>query len=197
LYDEADERAVDEKLEAFLAAGEKPVVITPGSAHAHGERFIREAVGACVRLKKRPLVVTRFPETAGALPAEGAVFEYVPFGRVFPRAAAVVHHGGIGTMSQCFAAGVPQVVMPMAHDQPDNAYRMKNRLGVGDYLYPNKFVAVRVAKVLERLLGDPAVRAACRGVKGHMESQMPAAEVAGVVEGMAGKLLVERTAARG
>jgi UDP:flavonoid glycosyltransferase YjiC (YdhE family) len=100
-------------------------------------------------------------------------------------------------MSQCFAAGVPQVVMPMAHDQPDNAYRMKNRLGVGDYLYPNKFVAVRVAKVLERLLGDPAVRAACRGVKGHMESQMPAAEVAGVVEGMAGKLLVERTAARG
>ncbi len=197
LYDEADERAVDEKLEAFLAAGEKPVVITPGSANAHGERFIREAVGACVRLKKRPLVVTRFPETAGTLPSEGAVFEYVPFGRVFPRAAAVVHHGGIGTMSQCFAAGVPQLVMPMAHDQPDNAHRMKNRLGVGDYLYPNKFVAVRVAKVLERLLGDPAVRAACRGVKGHMESQMPAAEVAGVVEGMAGKLLVERTAARG
>jgi UDP:flavonoid glycosyltransferase YjiC (YdhE family) len=193
LYDEGVDRPVDEKLEAFLAAGDKPVVITPGSANAQGGRFIRETVAACVRMKKRPLVVTRFPETAGTLPAEGAVFAYVPFGRVFPRAAAVVHHGGIGTMAQGFAAGVPQLVMPMAHDQPDNAYRMKKRLGVGDYLYPKKFTAARVATVLERLLRDPAVAAACRGVKGHMEAQMPAAEVAEIVEGLAGELFKERS----
>src|SRR5438445_634188 len=65
----------------------------------------------------------------------GVAFEYVRFVRVFGRAAAVVHHGGIGTTSQCFRAGVPQLIMPMAHDQPDNAARVK-RMGVGDYLYP-------------------------------------------------------------
>jgi UDP:flavonoid glycosyltransferase YjiC (YdhE family) len=192
LYDEADERGVDPRLEAFLAAGDKPVAITPGSANAHGQRFLREAVAACALLKKRPLVITRFPETAGTLPPDGAVFEYLPFGQVFPRAAAVIHHGGIGTMSQCFAAGVPQLVMPMAHDQPDNAFRMKQRLGVGDYLYPKKFTAPRIARTLERLLGDPAVRAACAGVKGHMEAQMPPDAVAALIESLSEKLLAPR-----
>jgi hypothetical protein len=46
---------------------------------------------------------------------------------------------------------------------------------------------------LERLLRDPAVAAACRGVKGHMEAQMPATEVAGIVEGLAGELFKERS----
>jgi UDP:flavonoid glycosyltransferase YjiC (YdhE family) len=45
----------------------------------------------------------------------------------------VVHHGGVGTTAKALAAGVPQVVVPVAYDQPDNGRRVV-RLGVGAML---------------------------------------------------------------
>jgi rhamnosyltransferase subunit B len=51
---------------------------------------------------------------------------YAPHSKLFPRAKLVVHQGGIGTVAQCLRAGVPQVIMPYAHDQPDNARRIEN-----------------------------------------------------------------------
>lgn len=52
-----------------------------------------------------------------------------PYSQVFPRCLAIVHHGGIGTL-QSLAAGRPLLITPMAHDQFDNAAKVK-RLGVG------------------------------------------------------------------
>jgi rhamnosyltransferase subunit B len=85
--------------------------------------------------------------------------EYVPFGRVLPRCAAIVHHGGIGTTAQGLAAGLPQVVMPMAHDQPDNAARLV-RLGVGRSLPPREFHAANLGEALDQLVENPAVQEA-------------------------------------
>jgi UDP:flavonoid glycosyltransferase YjiC (YdhE family) len=53
------------------------------------------------------------------------------FDHVFRRSCLVVHHGGIGTCAQAFAAGVPQLVTPYSFDQPDNAFRLW-QLGVGN-----------------------------------------------------------------
>ena len=53
-----------------------------------------------------------------------------PHAALFPRAALVVHHGGIGTLGQALRAGRPMLVVPWSHDQPDNASRVA-RLGVG------------------------------------------------------------------
>jgi UDP:flavonoid glycosyltransferase YjiC (YdhE family) len=183
LYDEARERPIDPALEAFLGAGDAPVIITPGSANAHGAAFIREAAAGCALIGKRPLVVTRFPEQVGVLPPGGASFEYIPFGRVFPRGAAVIHHGGVGTTAQCFAAGVPQFIMPMSHDQPDNAARVK-RMGAGDYLYPKKFRASRIAEKLRGLTASPAVRDACRQARQRIESQMSEDQMGELIERM-------------
>lgn len=71
----------------------------------------------------------------------------------------LVSHGGIGTVSQGLAAGVPQLIMPMAFDQPDNLARLR-RLGVAAGLSPRRFTAGRVAARLATLLDDPAVRVA-------------------------------------
>jgi UDP:flavonoid glycosyltransferase YjiC (YdhE family) len=188
LYDEADVMAPDPVSEAFLAAGEAPVIVTPGSANALAGDFLREAALAVQRLGKRGMLLTRYPKQAPAdLPETIKVFEYLPFGRVFPRAAAVIHHGGVGTTAQCLAAGVPQLIMPMAHDQPDNASRVK-RLGVGDYIYPGKFKAARVAEVLGGLVRSPAVKESCRAWQERMREQMTA-------EGMG--VLLEELATRG
>jgi UDP:flavonoid glycosyltransferase YjiC (YdhE family) len=193
LYDEGEVLSHDEEVDAFLRAGDPPVVITPGSANAHAADFLREAVAGVVKAGRRGIVATRYPEQVqGALqegvPAGVRVFTYIPFGRVFPRAAAVIHHGGIGTTAQCLAAGVPQLLMPMAHDQPDNAYRVR-KMGVGEYLYPRKFRADRIAEVLRGLMGSADVRRACAVYREKVRDQMTAEEFGEVVEEMSARAL--------
>ena len=90
-------------------------------------------------------------------------FDYVPLTPLLPRCAALVHHGGIGTAAQAMAAGVPQLIMALAHDQYDNAARIQ-KLGIGDWTTPTWFRGPRIAKMLERLLTSNDVRNACRGI---------------------------------
>jgi UDP:flavonoid glycosyltransferase YjiC (YdhE family) len=93
----------------------------------------------------------------------------------------VVHHGGVGTAAQGLAAGVPQLIMPMAHDQPDQAQRLK-RLGVADWLLPKDFQADAVAARLQQLLKAEKTAAACRDMKARMAAQMPAERVADLLQ---------------
>jgi UDP:flavonoid glycosyltransferase YjiC (YdhE family) len=182
LYDESAVRPPDAELQAFLREGPRPVVITPGSANAHAGPFFDAAVKACKRANQRALVVTRFPEQFPAeLPATMRCFTYVPFSQVFPQATAVVHHGGIGTTAQCLAAGVPQLIMPLAHDQPDNAARVK-RLGVGDYLYPREFSVERVAVALQGMIGSGQIKERCEGVKRRVGEQMSEDKMGELIE---------------
>src|SRR4051812_16760196 len=164
LYDERDATPLSPELVAFLDGGPPPVAFTPGSANLHGRPFFEAAVDACVRLGRRGLLLTRFPEQVPPrLPPNVAHFAYAPFGTLLPRVAALVHHGGIGTAAQGMAAGVPQLVMPLAHDQFDNAARMR-RLGIARTLSPAKFRGPAVARVLHSLLGSPGVARHCRAV---------------------------------
>jgi UDP:flavonoid glycosyltransferase YjiC (YdhE family) len=182
LYDEADQITMPRELEAFLAHGAPPVLFTPGSANAQARRFFEVALEACGRLQARGLFVTRFPEQLpAALPREIRHFTYVPFSRVFPWCRAVVHHGGVGTVAQGLAAGVPQLVMAMSHDQPDNGHRI-TRFGVGAYLYPRGFTPRRVATMLAHLTSLPEVASACREYRSRMERQMPAEAVFRLLE---------------
>jgi UDP:flavonoid glycosyltransferase YjiC (YdhE family) len=71
--------------------------------------------------------------------------------------------------------------MPMAHDQPDQAQRLK-RLGVADYLLPKDFRADAVADKLKHLLGSDNTASACRRAKALMAAQMPPAQVADVLQ---------------
>ena len=97
--------------------------------------------------------------------ARSSVYAYPS--EVLPRAAAFVHHGGIETTAQALAAGVRQLVVPLAHDQPDNAVRVR-RLGVGDFLLPKAYKASAVVKRLDSLRGSAEVAAACRQRAGEV-----------------------------
>ena len=83
------------------------------------------------------------------------LFDYAPFSQLFPRAAAIVHHGGIGTIGQAMRSGRPSLVMPCAWDQPDNAERAA-RLGIARTIARNRYDPQRVAAELRLLLEDPA-----------------------------------------
>jgi rhamnosyltransferase subunit B len=158
-------------LEQFLVNGDAPVVFTPGSANEHAAEFFRTAIDATARLRRRALLVTGYrSHVPASLPAHAHHASYASFATLFPRAAAVVHHGGIGTCGQGLAAGVPQLIMPIGFDQPDNAARL-TRLGVATIVRSSRFTASRVAEELGRLLASDDVRTACgdcqRRIRAH------------------------------
>ncbi|MDD5199497.1 MAG: glycosyltransferase [Terrimicrobiaceae bacterium] len=174
LYDLADQIALAPGLEAFLAAGAPPVLFTPGTAMARGAEFFRTALAASRAANRRAVFATKFPDQLPAdLPPEVFHVAYVPFSRVLPRCAAIVHHGGIGTTSQALASGIPQLVMPMSHDQPDNAARVR-RLGVGEWLWPREFTAENLAGALAALIDDAALLSRCALVAGRIRAENPA-----------------------
>ncbi|MES2604468.1 MAG: nucleotide disphospho-sugar-binding domain-containing protein [Pseudomonadota bacterium] len=173
LYDERGVTEMPQQLEEFLAAGSAPIAFTPGSAMRQGRAFFEAAIGACEKLGRRGVLLTRFSEhLPDNLPANVMHVSFVPFSLLLPRCAALVHHGGIGTMAQGFAAGIPQLIMPMAHDQPDNLLRLQ-RLGAGDGLAPKHFKAPAVAAKLQALLGDEQVLARCRELQQLISTAHP------------------------
>jgi UDP:flavonoid glycosyltransferase YjiC (YdhE family) len=109
---------------------------------------------------------------------------YIPFSQVLPRCAAIVHHGGIGTCAQGLAAGIPQLVMPMGFDQPDNATRLA-RLGVAGWVTPGKFTGKRVAVALEKLLGLPGVLEACDRWRQRIVGEQPLERTCELIEEVA------------
>ena len=160
LEDLAKEQALAPELAAFLEQGERPVVFTPGSANVQASRFFAVAAEAVRRVGCRAVFVTRDPgQVPKELPAGVITVEYAPFSTLLRHAAAFVHHGGVGTMSQGFAAGVPQLIMAMAHDQPDNADRLQ-RLGAGISLSVRQFTPERLTRELNRLRHELVIRQA-------------------------------------
>jgi UDP:flavonoid glycosyltransferase YjiC (YdhE family) len=159
LHDAAGHYDIPPDLEDFLAAGPPPIVFTPGSAGANLHRFFRESVEACRLTGHRGMLVTSFPEQLPPdLPPNVRAFPYLPFSQILPRAGALVHPGGIGTIAQAIRAGIPQLVVPHGNDQPDNALRLE-RLRLGVSIYPERYKAARVARALHALLDSPEIKA--------------------------------------
>jgi UDP:flavonoid glycosyltransferase YjiC (YdhE family) len=185
LYDGLGAEAVPAGLHEFLEEGEPPVVFTPGTMMRHPRQFFEAAVDACRRLGRRGLLLSRFRDQLPAgLPAGVRHFDYVPLSQVLPRAAALVSHGGIGTVSQALAAGIPQLVMPLAFDQLDNAARL-GRLGVAETLIPADFRGPAVARRLAGLMGSAVVAAACQAAAAWLRKDQWQDETCRAVEELA------------
>ncbi len=158
LWDPRPATGLPVEVEEFLQAGDPPIVFAPGSANVQADGFFRTAIEACQRLGRRGILATKYPDQLPKkLPATVKHFTFVPFSLLLPRAAALVHHGGIGTCAQGLASGLPQVVMPMAYDQLDNGLRLV-RLGVGAIVRQRSFHPRQVADALEQLLDSAAVQ---------------------------------------
>jgi len=150
---EADSRALND----FLNAGPAPVVFTLGSSAVMAAgAFYEESIKAVTHLGIRAVLLVGKTEKPPRVESESIyVTDYAPYSQLLPRAAATVHQGGIGTTAQALRAGKPMILVPWAHDQPDNAARCA-RLGVSRTVRRDKYKWQFVATELERLLGEAA-----------------------------------------
>jgi len=162
-YDRLDKgMGTSSELTQFLDSGPAPIVFTLGSSAVMvaGDFYVESAAAAAELGRRAVLLVGRDPRNlpARTLPAGVIMAEYAPFSEIFPRAAALVHQGGAGTTAQALRSGRPMLVVPFAHDQPDNAARVV-RLGVARQIARSQYRARRVAAELRIMLEDPRYEA--------------------------------------
>jgi rhamnosyltransferase subunit B len=166
LFDQDSTPGLPPELARFLDDGAPPLVFTLGTAvSVDAGAFFEHSVTAAKLLGRRAVLILKDPRNRPhSLPEGVAAFDYAPFSELFPRAATIVHHGGIGTTGLAMRSGRPMLVMPCAWDQPDNAERVA-RLGIARTIARHRYTPARVATELRPLLENPsyARRAAAVG----------------------------------
>jgi UDP:flavonoid glycosyltransferase YjiC (YdhE family) len=169
-----------------FAGDERPLVyLTFGSVAPTMDFFpdvFRGAIDAFSALPIRVLVTVgrdRDPADLGRLPANVQVERWVPQREVMPHAAAMVCHGGSGTVTLALAAGVPMAVVPLFADQPSNARRVEE-IGAGIALDGGPQAVSRLGDAVSKLLVDPAYRANAERVAEEMRS-LPSVDAAPVI----------------
>ncbi len=179
-------------------ADERPLVyVSFGSVVPASDQFpglYRDAIGELASLPLRLLVTVgrdRDPAEIGPVPANVRVERWVPQADLMPHVAAMVCHGGSGTVTMGLAGGVSMAVVPLFADQPWNAERV-DAIGAGIALVGGPQAAIAgLREAVVRLIGDPSYRSGAQRVAAEMRALPPVDAAVGVVRG----LLVERLAA--
>ncbi len=144
----------------FLDAGPPPVYIGFGSMTTRNPAQVTEiALEALRRSHQRGLLMTGWGGLSRAdLPDDVFVIDGAPHDWLFPRMAAVVHHGGCGTTAAGLRAGIPAIVVPFFADQPFWAERV-HTLGVGPTpIQRNELTAARLAAAIDVAVNDTPLR---------------------------------------
>jgi UDP:flavonoid glycosyltransferase YjiC (YdhE family) len=132
------------KLESFLEQGPAPVYLGFGSmGDAAPRRTTAEMLQAVAAVGCRAIVSRGWAGLGGDALPEGVIeIDSVSHVRLFPRVAAVVHHGGAGTTTAAARAGVPQIVVPHLADQYYWGRRVQ-LLGLGPPAIPRRRLSPR------------------------------------------------------
>ncbi|OLO82907.1 glycosyltransferase [Actinomyces naeslundii] len=140
-------------IERFLADGPPPVVIGFGSMrHDDPARLAREVVDGLRRAGRRGILLAGWSGLSVSGGGDILAVEEAPLGGLLPRAAAIVHHGGVGTVGAALHAGTPQVISPFFGDQSFWAGRLRE-LGVA----PRPLMRITGEALAERLRAADAL----------------------------------------
>ena len=171
-------------LRRFLEAGPPPLVFSLGSAAfwVAGD-FFKQSIEAAVALGQRAVLLVgddRFLPR-DPVPVGIEAYDYAPYGALFPHASVVIHHGGIGSIAQGLRAGRPMLVVPIAHDQYDNAARV-GALGVARTLPRRRYQKQQVVSALRALLQEPSYAERARAVAAEVRHEQGAAAAVDIIE---------------
>jgi UDP:flavonoid glycosyltransferase YjiC (YdhE family) len=187
-----DELAVDWQpdptLATFLRSGSAPLLLTFGSMVVPRASEVVAMHLEAARITGRRLLIQRGWSNLESGPAAPSVdpgtclfIDYAPHSWLFPRVAAVIHHGGIGTLALALRCGCPVLVEPLAYDQVFNARRVL-ALRVGMSVYPHLLTADRLARSLEERVLTPKTREHARRLAALLQQEDGLATACDLIE---------------
>jgi len=157
LYADADS-VISDKVSDFLKLGEAPIVFTLGTAVVEMKSdFFHIAYEAVKQTKVRAifLIGENSDHSTDEMfdDEQICISGYESYPLLFPECKAIVHQCGVGTTSQALYSGKPQILIPFAHDQPDNAYRV-SKLGCGVIIFAKQLSVEKLVKALNEIISD-------------------------------------------
>ena len=167
----------------FLAAGPPPVAIGFGSMTPRSaERLTTVAVEALRESGQRGILLGGWGALgAGATHDDVLVIDECPHEWLFPRTAAVVHHGGAGTTGAALRGGTPSIVVPLGFDQPYWAGRVA-ALGVGPRgISRRRLTSAWLARAIRQAVDDPAMRSRAAAIGRSLRAERGAETAAAIV----------------
>ncbi len=162
-------------LQAFLHDDRPLVAVTAGSIGPEVRQafqpYFHTSIAAIRRAGARALVIGVTAADLG-LPPERDVFAlpFAPYSEVFPRCAAIIHHGGIGTTAQALRFGVPALIVPWGMDQFYSANQV-TRLGAGLHLTWRRCALERAARSVHALLHEARYAQAARRLRDQIAQE--------------------------
>ena len=163
----------DLQIDEFLLSGPPPLLFTLGSsAVMHPGDFFHESIAAVHALGVRAVLLAGGGREQIHDPLSDSILvaRYLPFSKIMPNAAVIVHQGGIGTTAQALRAGRPMLIVPWSHDQPDNAERVQ-RLGAGRTIPRSRYYAPRVEYELRNLLTNATYHERARDIAARIAGE--------------------------
>ncbi len=144
----------------FLESGDPPVYVGFGSISGRNPRRISKIIVDGLRLANARAVLAAGwgGLSVEELPGSMIRIDSAPHDWLFPRMAAVAHHGGAGTTAAGLRAGRPTIVCPFFGDQPFWGQRV-HALGAGSEPIPQKkLTAEKFAAAVREVLSNPDIR---------------------------------------
>lgn len=157
----------------FLENGSPPVYVGFGSMGSRDPKETAELVlSAIERSQQRAILLAGWGGLRTEnLPNHIYLVDSIPHAWLFPRVAAVVHHGGAGTTAAGLRAGVPTIVIPFFGDQRFWGQRVAS-LGVGTEPIPRKqLTAQRLAQAIQTAVTDPTIRQRASNLGGKIQAE--------------------------
>jgi UDP:flavonoid glycosyltransferase YjiC (YdhE family) len=138
---------------------------------------------ALARTQQRAILLSGWSGLHKAdLPDSVLMADSIPFSWLFPRVAAVVHHGGAGTTAAGLRAGVPSIVIPFFGDQPYWGQRIVE-LGVGPTPIPRrKLTADLLAQAIEQTIRNQTMRQRAADLGARIREEDGIARAVSVIE---------------
>jgi sterol 3beta-glucosyltransferase/vancomycin aglycone glucosyltransferase len=182
----AHDELVPEEIEAFVRAGPPPVYMTVGSmlpVEQSEEVLTRTLVEAALAAGCRAIVQSS-PLGLSGLPDDGRILRLTaaPHALVFPRCAAVVHHGGAGTTHSACRAGVPSIVIPYYLDQGGWAAALAAARVAPKPLRRESLTTARLSSRIAMVLADAGMKEQARELGAKMRSEDGVARAVACIE---------------
>lgn len=171
----------------FLQRGDPPLTIGFGSMIQPRPQETADLIlQALAQTGQRAVILSGWGDYQMAdLPDTVFVAEAVPHDWLFPRAAAVVHHGGAGTTAAGLRAGVPSILVPFFGDQPFWGQRVAD-LGVGPQpIRRAKLTADRLSAAIHAAVSDATMRARAAALGAQIQAEDGVRRAVEVIERVA------------
>lgn len=179
----------DPVAEAFLRAGPPPVFLSLGSLEQIAPERARALLAGAARESGLRCMLQFKSDRRGSSTVDGQALTIgrAPHARVFERCAAIVHHGGAGTVHTAAAAGVPSLVVAFVDEQRDWGRRLAAAGAGHDPLSFWKVTPRALASAMRRLVEHEALGVTARALAQRLRLEDGVSRACQVLEELAGR----------